>query len=178
MVPIYRLFTYTSLFTGLIFIDQFSKYIIRTRGGFYICNQNLAFSLSPLLFFLASLSLFVILLVYNFKFKIINLKSISNFLPRLVETTTRRREAGKFKISNFTALESFSSLLILSGAVSNLIDRLYFGCVIDFIDLPFWPTSIATRSIAGWPVFNPADIYITIGAVMLLSSFIKKDSSE
>lgn len=47
-------------------------------------------------------------------------------------------------------------LLILSGALSNIIDRLYFGCVIDFIDLKFWP------------VFNIADIYITIGAAVIL----------
>jgi len=51
---------------------------------------------------------------------------------------------------------------VLSGAVSNLADRLIRGCVIDFIDLKFWP------------VFNLADIYITIGVVMLIIKFIKK----
>lgn len=47
-------------------------------------------------------------------------------------------------------------MLIFSGALSNIIDRLYFGCVIDFIDLKFWP------------VFNLADVYITIGGIMLI----------
>ncbi len=134
----------------LIVLDQFVKYEIRTRGGFYICNHNLAFSLSPLIFSLVLASLIVILLIYNFK-------SILNF---------------KFQISNFTLLEIFSGLLILSGAISNVIDRLHFGCVIDFIDLQVWPASIAMRSIAGWPVFNFADIYITIGAMLILTEFL------
>ena len=45
--------------------------------------------------------------------------------------------------------------LILAGAIGNLIDRLCFGYVIDFIDLRVWP------------VFNVADSSITVGAVLL-----------
>ena len=45
--------------------------------------------------------------------------------------------------------------LILAGAVGNLIDRVYYGYVIDFIDLQIWP------------VFNIADSSITIGAVII-----------
>jgi len=45
--------------------------------------------------------------------------------------------------------------LILSGAVGNLIDRLRFGYVIDFLDFRVWP------------VFNLADSALTIGAVLL-----------
>lgn len=45
---------------------------------------------------------------------------------------------------------------LLAGAVGNMIDRLAFGYVIDFIDLRFWP------------VFNIADIVINIGVGMLL----------
>jgi len=45
--------------------------------------------------------------------------------------------------------------LILGGAVGNLVDRLRFGYVVDFIDLHFWP------------VFNVADSCITIGAILL-----------
>lgn len=47
-------------------------------------------------------------------------------------------------------------IFILSGALSNFIDRIYFGCIIDFIDLKFWP------------VFNLADIFITVGVIMLI----------
>jgi signal peptidase II len=46
--------------------------------------------------------------------------------------------------------------LILGGAVGNLIDRVGFGYVTDFIDLRVWP------------VFNVADSAITIGCGLLL----------
>jgi signal peptidase II len=46
--------------------------------------------------------------------------------------------------------------LIFGGAVGNIIDRLHFGYVHDFIDLRWWP------------VFNVADSAITIGVGILL----------
>lgn len=50
-------------------------------------------------------------------------------------------------------------MLVLGGAVGNLIDRLRFGHVVDFIDF----------HIGGWHwyVFNSADAAITIGAAIL-----------
>lgn len=57
--------------------------------------------------------------------------------------------------------------LILGGAAGNLIDRLRFGHVIDFIDLHWWP------------VFNFADSCITIGSVMLFFIIFRgKDASR
>ncbi len=51
--------------------------------------------------------------------------------------------------------------MILGGAIgNNLIDRLLYGYVIDFIDLYYQSWH--------WPVFNIADSAITIGAAMLL----------
>lgn len=55
-------------------------------------------------------------------------------------------------------------VFILCGAVSNIIDRLARGCVIDFIDLKFWP------------VFNLADIYITIGVIFLIIALAYRKS--
>lgn len=46
--------------------------------------------------------------------------------------------------------------LILVGACSNILDRIRYGFVIDFINVPFWS------------VFNVADIYIVVGALALL----------
>jgi len=45
--------------------------------------------------------------------------------------------------------------LVLAGAIGNLIDRLFFGYVVDFLDFRIWP------------VFNVADSSITIGAILL-----------
>lgn len=46
--------------------------------------------------------------------------------------------------------------LILGGAIGNLIDRLTFGYIIDFLDFRIWP------------VFNIADSSITVGAGILV----------
>lgn len=54
--------------------------------------------------------------------------------------------------------------LVLGGAVGNLIDRLAYGYVVDFLDVYYntWH----------WPAFNIADSAITLGvALMLLESF-------
>lgn len=56
--------------------------------------------------------------------------------------------------------------LIIGGAVGNLIDRVWFGHVVDFIQvyLPWIPWSIFNP----WPAFNVADSAITVGVVLLL----------
>jgi len=48
----------------------------------------------------------------------------------------------------------------LGGAVGNLIDRIIYGYVIDFIDFYYQQWH--------WPAFNIADSAISIGVVMLL----------
>jgi signal peptidase II len=58
--------------------------------------------------------------------------------------------------------------LILGGALGNVIDRLRFGEVVDFLDL----------HAAGWhwPAFNVADSAITVGAALLiLEGFVRRE---
>lgn len=50
---------------------------------------------------------------------------------------------------------SLALSLILGGAIGNLIDRISFGYVIDFLDFRVWP------------VFNVADSAITVGACIV-----------
>ena len=51
-------------------------------------------------------------------------------------------------------------ILIISGAIGNLIDRIRFGAVVDFLDF----------HIGGyhWPSFNVADICIVVGVGLYL----------
>ena len=57
---------------------------------------------------------------------------------------------------------AFALGLILSGAIGNLIDRLAFGYVIDFLDFRIWP------------VFNIADSAITIGTMIIIWKILKR----
>lgn len=62
-------------------------------------------------------------------------------------------------------------MLIISGAVANLIDRLRLGFVIDFLDF-HW------KEFYHWPAFNIADSCIVVGvALMFLESF-RSDSKD
>ena len=68
-------------------------------------------------------------------------------------------------------LQAFSIALIISGAIGNLVDRLRFGAVIDFIDI----------HVTGyhWPAFNIADSSVFTGVALLIiySLFFEKKPS-
>jgi len=50
--------------------------------------------------------------------------------------------------------------LVLGGAIGNLIDRLAYGYVIDFLDVYYQTWH--------WPAFNIADSAITLGVILML----------
>ncbi|HEX4709077.1 signal peptidase II [Phenylobacterium sp.] len=59
--------------------------------------------------------------------------------------------------------------LVMGGAVGNVIDRIRFGAVVDFVDV--------SRLHFPW-VFNLADSAITIGICLLLLDMLRQDSRE
>ena len=59
--------------------------------------------------------------------------------------------------------------LILSGGVGNLIDRIFRGEVVDFISMPWLPwVSFKPFHFVDFPIFNVADICVTLGALLLI----------
>jgi signal peptidase II len=56
--------------------------------------------------------------------------------------------------------------LILGGTISNLFDRIFFGYVVDYIDLRIWP------------VFNLADSAITVGVILLILNYLKNKNDK
>jgi len=68
------------------------------------------------------------------------------------------------RLQKHETLLAIALSLVLGGAVGNLIDRLAYGYVIDFLDVYYGTWH--------WPAFNIADSAITLGvALMLLESF-------
>ena len=123
---------------GLVFLDQGSKFLVRNflvqdfeiTSFFrltFVENDGIAFSVPiPLLFVIP---LTCVVLFYLCK--------------KLLE-------------KNLVVYEKIAFLLIFSGAVGNLIDRVIFGSVTDFFS--FW----------SFPVFNFADSFISLGVGVFL----------
>ncbi len=74
------------------------------------------------------------------------------------------------RLKSSAKLEAISLSLILGGAVGNLIDRVLFGYVIDFLDVYYQGYH--------WPAFNIADSAICIGAVLLILDSFKHKPEE
>ena len=61
-------------------------------------------------------------------------------------------------------------VLVLAGAVGNMLDRVFRGYVVDFFEFTFF----------SWPVFNVADIYVVVGVIVLaaLILFVIKEEPK
>ena len=59
---------------------------------------------------------------------------------------------------------------VIGGAIGNLYDRIFYGYVIDFIEFHY--------NSFYWPIFNIADIAISIGIILLLYSMFAKESKK
>ncbi|MFT5503634.1 MAG: signal peptidase II [Gammaproteobacteria bacterium] len=67
-------------------------------------------------------------------------------------------------------ISAISLCLIFGGAIGNLIDRVNYGYVIDFVQV--WLGSYP------WPAFNIADAAISIGAVVLLLTSFRQEQKD
>lgn len=150
---------------AVIVLDQITKAVITDKlfvygthkviDGFfslvYVMNPGAAFGflagapeIFRYLFFIGISFLAMLLIIYYI------LKSKQERLPVIISLT-----------------------LIFGGAVGNLIDRIRFGAVVDFLDF-----YIGTWH---WPAFNVADSAISIGAVLMVWEMLvnrKKTSSS
>lgn len=64
-------------------------------------------------------------------------------------------------------LFGFSLSMILAGAIGNMIDRVFLGYVVDFIEAVF----------IDFPIFNVADICVVVGAVLMAIYLIFLDKT-
>ena len=84
-----------------------------------------------------------------------------------------------YKIRGEALVIRIALALILGGAIGNLIDRvfygiifgegsLFYGKVVDFIDVDFFNVNVLGFHLNRFPVFNLADSSVSVGVVMLL----------
>lgn len=94
-----------------------------------------------------------------------------------------------FKNRHETFFLRLALAFILGGAVGNLIDRIFYGKiygyapyfygkVVDFLHLDFPNFTIFGKTIYSWPIFNVADISVSVGFLMILLGYNKIFKSE
>lgn len=147
---------YIIIFSFIIILDQASKFIIQS-----VFNGN------PYKVIHVIKNFFLIRYVEN-KGAVWGIFSHSSsaFIPRFI--TILSIVALIVVIYFFLKLESRCTLeltslsFIIGGAVGNIIDRLYQGYVVDFLDVYIKDYH--------WPTFNIADSFISIGVIVLIIS--------
>lgn len=131
------------IIAAVIALDQFTKFLVNTRlvsiGEYnvipglleftYVQNRGIAFGMfqNQRWFFVAATSIIALVVLF--------------FI---------------FKMAKKYFFYTICLSLIFSGAVGNIIDRIRFGYVTDFIHFSFFP-----------PVFNIADSAVVVGAIAL-----------
>lgn len=125
------------LISLFIIIDQTLKCIfLRFWPSLVVENKGIAFGLFPGDFWIFTSLLLIVIIFY---------------------ILLKHKDENQIKI--------LSLLIIVAGGSSNLIDRIRWGAVVDFIKIPLWPTT-----------FNMADVAIVLGVFLFLWSqklFIK-----
>lgn len=149
MNKIARLFVASSV---LFALDRFTKFWALSLSNEWVVNKNLSCALTFNrginwgLFNCASAWVFIGLTIL-----------ISIVMVLLSVMTINAAKQGKSIVGY---------LLILTGAFSNFLDRIFYGGVIDFIVVWFGDWS--------WPAFNIADAAILVGIAMLLKDYLRK----
>lgn len=156
-------FAYFGITLAVIFADQFSKYLVRANIAYreiikitpeffwltHVRNTGAAFSFS-----------FGSPLVNRIIFLVVSILASIVLIYLILHSKQKT--------------ETIAYSLILGGAIGNLIDRLIFGYVTDFIWTDF-PDFIMNR----WPVFNLADSSIVIAiCLLIIFSFFGKHTKE
>ena len=171
-----RTYLIISVILSVVVIDQVTKFVVKKlmdlndpiniMGNFfrftYIENQGMAFGLqmeNKILFTLLSVGASIVVFIYLYRM---------------------RNE----KVMLVLALS-----FIMGGAIGNLIDRLIYGRVVDFLDFEFFDIKIPDFNflfidfpgfeLTRWPIFNIADSSVTIGMIIITwMIFFVKDTPK
>lgn len=151
---------------GVLMVDQLTKFLaivylqprrsIPVFGDFlrltYVENPGMAFGIE---------------LENKFLFNLLSLLAVGLILVYL------------FKLRDHVLLRT-AFAVILGGAFGNLLDRFLYGRVVDFVDVEFFDLhfsggtllfwNLPEYSLYRWPVFNMADVAVTVGMLLVIWS--------
>tara|TARA_Y100001970_G_C14255491_1_gene875052 strand:+ start:5298 stop:5765 length:468 start_codon:yes stop_codon:yes gene_type:complete len=142
------------IFLVLVSVDLFSKYIVYEKIDLYE--------------FIYITSFFDITHIHNFG---VSFGLFSGFIPAfflIIIGSSIVIFIFYLFVNAKNKLESWGLFIIICGGVANIVDRAVNGYVIDFLYFHI--------NEYYWPAFNFADIYISIGIIMIILNMLKKIS--
>jgi signal peptidase II len=147
---------YLAVSLAVLFLDQWTKGII-TRTMDVHQSRTVITDVFDLTYVRNSGAAFGLFASVDSSLKAILLNSVAVIVFLVVSAYALRSSHKSVRLQVGLAL-------ILGGAVGNLLDRVRFGYVVDFLDF----------SLSGhhWPAFNVADSAITIGVALLAMRLI------
>ena len=145
------------LSTGLLLIDQILKVVVIKSMSLYESIKVIP-NFMYITYIQNNGGAFGILAGSRLFFIIIGIITLVVLVKFILEDT---------KISSF---DMTAYALVVSGIIGNLIDRIIYGKVIDYIDFRIFNYEA--------PVFNFADICIVFGAIMIIYILIVKGDSD
>lgn len=173
------------LFVALITfaLDQVSKFFMRAASenslGRYVGGMDGLFKLRPVTndgaafsFATGQTILFIVIAIAV----IVAITFWVLYKTRPIKEKDSAKANAQYKKNNRTEETGLSTpfivcaALVVGGALGNLVDRLYFGEVLDFIWLDFFP-----HDLFSFPIFNLADVAITFGFFIGAIVFIREE---
>ena len=149
MIKVKNKLYFLSLSIFIVFLDQFTKYIVLVNNKNIVNKDFILFRLDFVKNYGAAFNIFsgnrIFLSLISIIFSIL-----------LIYLILRKNTLNQFDLYSYS--------FILGGTISNGIDRILKGFVIDFINL----------NIINFPVFNIADISINVGFIFLMYRIFKK----
>ncbi|MEO8191122.1 MAG: signal peptidase II [Acidobacteriota bacterium] len=147
---------------GVLVLDQWSKGLI-TRSFEVHQSASVITNLFDLTYVRNSGAAFGLFASVDSSVKAIVLNSVAVLVFLVVSAYALRSSHRSIRLQ-------LGFALILGGAVGNLLDRVRFGYVVDFLDI----------SISGhhWPAFNVADSAICMGVALLFLDMLRSEDEE
>lgn len=142
------IFLFFFLIFFFVFIDQVSKYYIRNN---FELNESKKFGIFSLTYVTNTGVSFGLFKGFNIIFVIFSFFVLFFLFYKFFKYDETNKMVFLFPLS-----------VLCAGIIGNLIDRIFFGHVIDFIDFHFWP------------VFNFADSFMTLSVIWLFFISIRK----
>ena len=162
-----NIWKFLAIISGVVLLDQVTKGILLylLTGGIPLTGA--AWDLVPVPFMMGRVTdFFNIVFTWNPGASFSLFRSLGESLPLLIVVVT----AGiigylvHYLLYRSAQHEKWPLLLIIGGALGNLIDRIRFGAVVDFLDF----------HIGGWhwPAFNIADVCIVLGVGLYILNWL------